>query len=75
MQNNKFLEQMVELERAINQATKTAEEMFSYIGHQDGFGADECTEWYNAMKCLEAMTAIKCTISVHAEEIKTETEE
>lgn len=67
MQHNEMMNAMVELERAINKAHKIAETNFMETGHTLGFGSDKCTFWYGAMKCIEAMTDIKCAIDIHPE--------
>lgn len=66
MKHNEMMNAMVELERAINKATKIAENEFYNALHFNG--CDENTNfWYNTMHLLKAMTNIKVTIDIHAE--------
>lgn len=52
-----FLEVMVNLERAINEAYKIAENEFLHVGI-----CEESHKWYQNKKLLEAMSDIKCAI-------------
>ena len=52
-----FLEVMVNLERAINEAYRIAESEFLRIGV-----CEDSQKWYQNKKLLEAMTDIKCAI-------------
>lgn len=63
MKHNEFANAMLQLERAINAATKIAETEFTYTLRKQGCDALS-DEWYRAMKGLEAMTQIKCMIHV-----------
>lgn len=64
MKHNDFAYAMLELERAINKAQKIADSEFMNTLRTSGCNEIN-NEWYRAMKVLEAMTDIKCTI--HAE--------
>lgn len=54
-----FIERMVNLERAINEATKYAREKFQT---NEVLTRTTSRKWYTNMKCLEAMTEIKGAI-------------
>lgn len=63
MKHKDFANAMLDLERAINKAHEIAEREFMNSLHLNGCN-EENDEWYRAMKITEAMTDIKCTISV-----------
>lgn len=63
MKHTDFANAMLELERAINKAHKIAEEEFISSLHENGCN-ELNDEWYRAMKATEAMTEIKCMITV-----------
>lgn len=66
MKHTAFANAMLELERAINNAQKIVDSQFYYTLHTHGCGQLN-DEWYRAMKILNAMTEIKCTINVEWE--------